>query len=138
MITKQQTLTLPPMHRGMHLITAQIDERIKDTITVGTAHLFLRHTSASLCLSENVDPTVRSDTETFLNDLIPETYPKFRHTYEGSDDMPAHLKSLIIGASLTIPVTDGRLNLGTWQGIYLYEHRDHASSRSLIITLQGA
>jgi len=138
MITKQRTLTLPPMHRGMHLITAQIDERIKDTITVGTAHLFLRHTSASLCLSENVDPTVRSDTETFLNDLIPETYPKFRHTYEGSDDMPAHLKSLIIGASLTIPVTDGRLNLGTWQGIYLYEHRDHASSRSLIITLQGA
>jgi len=138
MITKQQTLTLPPMHRGMHLITAQIDERIKDTITVGTAHLFLRHTSASLCLGENVDPTVRSDTETFLNDLIPETYPKFRHTYEGSDDMPAHLKSLIIGASLTIPVTDGRLNLGTWQGIYLYEHRDHASSRSLIITLQGA
>ncbi len=138
MITKQRIVTLSPLQRGMHLITSEVEDAIEGTITVGTAHLFLQHTSASLCLSENIDPTVRSDTETFLNDLIPETYPRFRHTYEGKDDMPAHLKSLLIGTSLTIPVTDGRLNLGTWQGVYLYEHRDHASSRSLIITLQGA
>ena len=137
MITKQQTLTLSPMCRGMHLITEQINKQIEDIISIGTAHLFLLHTSASLCLGENFDPTVRSDTETFLSDLIPESYSKFQHTYEGGDDMPAHLKSLIIGASLTIPVTNGKLHLGTWQGIYLYEHRDYASSRSLIVTLQG-
>jgi secondary thiamine-phosphate synthase enzyme len=121
----------------MHLITDQIEELFDDAVSTGIAHLFLQHTSASLCINENVDPSVRSDAETFLNDLIPETYPKFRHTYEGSDDMPAHLKNMLLGTSLTIPVTQGRLALGTWQGVYLFEHRDYAGSRTLIITLQG-
>ena len=121
----------------MHLITDLIEEEIAGEITIGTAHLFLQHTSASLCINENTDPTVRSDAETFLNDMIPETYPKFRHTYEGGDDMPAHLKNMLLGTSLTIPVSHGRLALGTWQGIYLYEHRDHTGSRTILITLQG-
>ena len=137
MTTKQFTLTLPPLSRGMHLITEEIETHIENGISTGLAHLFLQHTSASLCINENVDPTVRSDTETFLNDLVPESYPKFRHTYEGSDDMPAHLKNMILGTSLTIPVTHGKLNLGIWQGIYLFEHRDHAGSRTILITLQG-
>ena len=137
MTTKQYRLTLPPLSRGMHLITDKIQAYIEGGITTGIAHLFLQHTSASLCLNENADPTVRSDAETFLNDLIPETYPKFRHTYEGSDDMPAHLKNMLLGTALTIPVSHGKLALGTWQGIYLYEHRDLASGRTIIITLQG-
>lgn len=137
MTTKQFTLTLPPLSRGMHLITDRIEEQMGRTITTGLAHLFLQHTSASLTINENIDPSVRSDTETFLNDLVPEAYPKFRHTYEGSDDMPAHLKNMLMGTSLTIPVSHGRLALGTWQGIYLFEHRDHASGRTIIITLQG-
>jgi len=137
MTTKQYHLALPPMPRGMHLITAAVEEQITGAVTTGLAHLFLQHTSASLCINENADPTVRSDTETFLNDLVPEDYPKFRHTYEGSDDMPAHLKNMLLGTSLTIPVSHGTLALGTWQGIYLFEHRDHAGSRNILITLQG-
>ena len=137
MTTKQFTLTLPPLSRGMHLITKQIEAKIKGSISTGLAHLFLRHTSASLCINENIDSTVRSDAETFLNDLVPEDYPKFHHTYEGSDDMPAHLKSMFLGTSLTIPITHGKLALGTWQGIYLFEHRNHAKKRAIIITLQG-
>ncbi len=137
MTTKQYRLALPAYSRGMHLITEQVETLFDGTVSTGLAHLFLQHTSASLCLSENVDPSVRSDAERFLNDLIPESYPKFEHTYEGRDDMPAHLKNMLLGSSLTIPLTRGRLALGTWQGIYLFEHRDHASGRSLIITLQG-
>ena len=137
MTTKQFTLTLPSLSRGMHLITEQIEAKIKGGISIGLAHLFLQHTSASLCINENIDPTVRSDAETFLNDLVPEDYPKFRHTYEGGDDMPAHLKNMFLGTSLTIPITHGKLALGRWQGIYLFEHRDHAGSRAIIITLQG-
>jgi secondary thiamine-phosphate synthase enzyme len=137
MITKQYVLTLPPQNRGMHLITPQVEALLDGSVSTGLAHLFLQHTSASLCLNENVDPTVRSDAETFLDDLIPENYPKFRHTYEGADDMPAHLKNMLLGTSLTLPVGNGQLLLGTWQGIYLFEHRDHASGRTIIITLQG-
>jgi secondary thiamine-phosphate synthase enzyme len=137
MITKQYVLTLPPKNRGMHLITPQVEELLDSSVSTGLVHLFLQHTSASLCLNENVDPTVRSDAETFLDDLIPENYPKFRHTYEGADDMPAHLKNMLLGTSLTLPVGNGQLLLGTWQGIYLFEHRDHASGRTIIITLQG-
>jgi len=137
MITKQYVLTLPPKNRGMHLITPQVEELLDSSVSTGLIHLFLQHTSASLCLNENVDPTVRSDAETFLDDLIPENYPKFRHTYEGADDMPAHLKNMLLGTSLTLPVGNGQLLLGTWQGIYLFEHRDHASGRTIIITLQG-
>ena len=137
MTTKQYALTLPPLGRGMHLITEKIAALLDGSVQTGLAHIFLQHTSASLCLNENVDPSVRGDAETFLNDLVPEDYPKFRHTYEGSDDMPAHLKNMLLGSTLTLPVGKGRLLLGTWQGIYLFEHRDHASGRTIIITLQG-
>lgn len=137
MITKQYTLTLPHYNRGMHLITNKIETLFDGSVSTGIVHLFLQHTSASLCINENVDPSVRSDAETFMNDLIPETYPKFEHTYEGSDDMPAHLKNMLLGTSLNIPLTNGRLALGTWQGVYLFEHRDYASNRTLIITIQG-
>jgi len=137
MITRQYQLALPTYPRGMHLITDQIEALFEGSVSTGMAHLFLQHTSASLCVSENVDPSVRSDAEIFLNDLIPESYPKFQHTYEGDDDMPAHLKNMLLGTSLSIPLTQGRLALGTWQGVYLYEHRDHASRRTVIITLQG-
>ncbi|KYJ86934.1 secondary thiamine-phosphate synthase enzyme [Sulfurovum riftiae] len=136
-MTKQYALALPPLGRGMHLITRKIEELLDGSVSTGLVHLFLQHTSASLCLNENVDPSVRSDAETFLNDLLPEEYPKFQHTYEGADDMPAHLKNMLLGASLTLPVGNGRLLLGTWQGIYLFEHRDNASGRTIIITLQG-
>ncbi len=137
MTVKQYTLTLPPMPRGMHLITAKVESLFDGSVQTGLAHFFLQHTSASLCLNENADPTVRSDAETFLNDLIPESYPRFEHTLEGSDDMPAHLKNMLLGTELTIPLTHGKLNLGIWQGIYLCEHRNYAGSRKLIITLQG-
>ena len=137
MQTKQYTLALPSYTRGMHHITDKIENLFDSTIQIGIAHIFLQHTSASLCLSENVDPEVREDVESFLSDLIPEDYPKFTHTYEGSDDMPAHLKNIIIGSSLTIPISHGRLALGTWQGVYLYEHRNHGGNRNIVITLQG-
>jgi len=121
----------------MHLITNKIEALFDGSVSTGIVHLFLQHTSASLCINENVDPSVRSDAETFMNDLIPESYPKFQHTYEGSDDMPAHLKNMLLGTSLTVPLSRGRLSLGTWQGVYLFEHRNYAGSRTLIITLQG-
>ncbi len=137
MTVRQYTLRFPPLSRGFHLITHEVEQHIKNVIQTGTLHLFLQHTSASLTINEDADPTVRSDAQRFLNDLIPQSYEKFQHTYEGSDDMPAHLKSILLGCELTLPVTQGRLNLGSWQGIYLGEHRDHASARTLILTLQG-
>ena len=100
-------------------------------------HIFIKHTSASLTINENADPTVRGDFERFFNKLVPENEPYYQHDYEGSDDMPAHLKSSILGCQLTIPITRGSLNMGTWQGIYLCEHRNHGGGRSLVITLQG-
>ena len=105
-------------------------------LRVGVCHLFLQHTSASLALNERVEPEVRADMETFFNRVVPE-HGSYTHAYEGPDDMPAHIKALVIGASLTIPVTDGRLNLGTWQGIYLCEHRNHGGARTLIATAWG-
>ena len=137
MITKQYTLTLPPLKRGMHLITPKIKSLLDGSVQTGLVHLFLQHTSASLSISENIDPSVRSDAETFLNDLIPENYQKFHHTYEGLDDMPAHLKNMLLGTFLTLPIGNGHLLLGTWQGIYLFEHRTSATGRTIIITLQG-
>ena len=133
----QNELSLSARRRGMHLITGEVEKAIAGTITTGTLHLFLKHTSASLALNENADPSVRSDAERFLNDLIPESYPHFEHIYEGSDDMPAHMKNILIGSSLTLPVSDGKLDLGTWQGIYLCEHRDYAGSRTVVLTLTG-
>lgn len=135
----QTTFRLPPFKRGFHLITHLVEANAPEIqqIKIGLAHLFLHHTSASLTLNENADPTVRIDFESHFNQMVPENAPYYRHNYEGADDMPAHLKASILGNFLTIPITSGRLNLGTWQGIYLCEHRDDASGRLMTITLQG-
>ncbi len=117
------------------LLEAQLPEL--EGINVGLAHIFIKHTSASLTINENADPTVRQDFERHFNHMVPENQPYYRHTLEGSDDMPAHLKAAMLGTSVTIPIRDGQFNLGTWQGIYLCEHRDHASKRTVVVTLQG-
>lgn len=135
---EQTTLTLPPFPRGFHLITDHIIEGFPAIGDFDTAmlHLFLQHTSASLSLNENADPTVRRDLEALCSDLFDDK-AYYRHTYEGTDDMPAHVKSAMLGVSLNLPVTKGRLNLGTWQGIYLGEHRDRGGSRRIVATLTG-
>lgn len=135
----QKEITLEPRPRGFHLITQDIERAIADCggIQVGLLNLFIQHTSASLTINENADPTVRADFERYFSRAVPEDEPYYQHTLEGSDDLPAHLKSSIIGPSVQIPVTKGRLNLGTWQGIYLCEHRNHGGSRRVVITLQG-
>jgi secondary thiamine-phosphate synthase enzyme len=135
----QKSITLPPKKRGFHLITDEVVKHIPQLrdIEVGLMHVFIQHTSASLTINENADPTVRCDMERHFNVLAPEGAPHFKHTYEGLDDMPAHIKSTLIGVSQTIPITHGRLNLGSWQGLYLCEHRDNASSRTIIVTIQG-
>ncbi|MBP2169333.1 secondary thiamine-phosphate synthase enzyme [Erwinia toletana] len=134
----QQTLTLGEKSRGFHLVTDEIvDElrRLKD-VQVGLLHLLLQHTSASLTLNENCDPTVRSDMEQHFLRQVPENAP-WKHDYEGADDMPAHIKSSLLGVSLVLPISRGRLVLGTWQGIWLGEHRIHGGSRKIVATLQG-
>ena len=119
-------------------ITSEVQRLVSESgLSKGFCHLFVRHTSASLMIQENADPTVLSDPEHFMNKLVPEFDPDYRHTIEGPDDMPAHVKSSMIGSSVTIPISNGRLCLGTWQGIYLCEHRDRASSRRLVVTIQG-
>ena len=139
----QKSFYLPASSRGFHLITKEIVREFPEIqrIEVGLLHLFLQHTSASLSINENADPDVRSDMETVFNHLVPESQPPqsqpLLHTLEGPDDMPAHVKSSLLGCSLTIPVTSGRLSLGTWQGIYLCEHRNHATPRSIMLTLHG-
>ncbi|MCK8046464.1 secondary thiamine-phosphate synthase enzyme YjbQ [Shewanella sp. 1CM18E] len=135
----QQTISLTAKSRGFHLITEEIERALPELnqIKVGVAHLLLQHTSASLTLNENADPSVRSDFEAYINRLAPERAPYYTHTYEGDDDMPAHLKSSLLGVSLTIPITNGRFNLGTWQGIYLGEHRDHGGKRRILVTING-
>jgi secondary thiamine-phosphate synthase enzyme len=135
----QRELTLSPRPRGFHLITREIVAAMPEIaqFTVGLAHLFIRHTSASLALNENADPTVRDDMEAHFNRLAPENAPYYSHTSEGADDMPAHLKAVILGSSLTIPISDGRLALGAWQGIYLCEHRDDGGARQIVVTLSG-
>ncbi len=135
-MTRQHRITLPPLSRGVHLITTYIEPHIRE-IETGTAHLFLQHTSASLALGENYDSDVRNDIERFLHHLIPDGWGQFTHTLEGADDMPAHMKNIFIGADLALPVTNGRLNLGTWQGIYLLEHRNYGGERRIILTLSG-
>ncbi|ADM99953.1 secondary thiamine-phosphate synthase enzyme YjbQ [Dickeya dadantii] len=136
---KQYDIRLKPRSRGFHLITDEVLAQVMDLceVRVGLLHVFICHTSASLTLNENADPTVRQDFESAFNHLVPEDEPYYRHTYEGSDDMPAHLKSSLLGSSLMLPVRNGRLHVGTWQGIYLCEHRNHGGSRSLVATLQG-
>jgi len=135
----QTTLSLKPYPRGFHLITEQIVDNFTDlkSIEKGILHIFIQHTSAGITINENADPTVRKDFQTFINDLIPESYSHFIHTTEGPDDMPAHLKSSLLGNSLQIPITRGKLNLGTWQGIYLCEFRNHGGSRKLVMTAMG-
>ena len=135
----QTTITLPAHARGVHIITPYIEQTINELLPqnaeVGMVNLFLQHTSASLAINENADPDVRLDTEDWLNTIAPADQPQYRHTLEGSDDLPAHFKSMILGVSLNIPLIRGRLGLGTWQGVYLCEHRNHASSRRLVITV---
>ncbi|CAM4005048.1 secondary thiamine-phosphate synthase enzyme YjbQ [Psychrobacter arenosus] len=135
----QTILTLPPHARGIHIITSHIRQAIRELIPnaaqAGLVHLFLQHTSASLAINENADPDVRLDTEDWLNKVAPADQPEYRHTLEGSDDLPAHFKSMMLGVSLTVPLVGGDLGLGTWQGIYLCEHRDYGGSRRVVITV---
>ncbi len=135
----QKEITLAPKRRGFHLVTAEIEQHLPELrdFTVGLAHVFIHHTSASLTLNENADPTVRVDFESHFNKMVPENAPYYQHTDEGPDDMPAHIKAALLGASVTMPIKNGRFHLGTWQGIYLCEHRDRAYGRRLIITLHG-
>jgi len=132
---EQITLTLPPHSRGYHLITPKILQALPSLPERGLFHLFLQHTSAALTINENADPDVRVDFETIMNRIVPEGLPEYTHTIEGSDDMPAHVKASLLGPSLTIPIGGGRLLLGTWQGIYLCEFRDHATARRLVATI---
>ncbi|WP_210462461.1 secondary thiamine-phosphate synthase enzyme YjbQ [Rufibacter roseolus] len=135
----QKTLRLPAVKRGFHLITDLLEAQLPELeeIEVGLAHIFIQHTSASLSINENADPTVRHDFEQHFNRMVPENAPYYRHTLEGPDDMPAHIKASLMGASVTVPITNGRLNVGTWQGIYLCEHRNHGGKRTVVVTLQG-
>ena len=135
----QKEISLNPRLRGFHLITDEILQNLQEIgdISIGTMEIFIKHTSASLTINEDADPTVRDDFESHFNQIVPENASYYKHTIEGPDDMPAHLKSSILGSSVTIPITNGTLNLGTWQGIYLCEHRNHGGSRSVVLTLTG-
>ncbi len=133
----QKTIKISPKSRGFHLITSEIEDALLSfpNADMGMLNIFLKHTSASLSINENADPTVRVDMEEYFTDTI-DNKPYYLHTYEGADDMPAHIKSSILGNSLNIPITNSQMNLGTWQGIYLGEHRDHGGSRTLVLTMQ--
>lgn len=135
----QKEITLSPRPRGFHLITRDIVAAVPEIAlySVGLAHLFIRHTSAALALNENADPTVRAYMEAYFDRLAPENAAYYKHTIEGPDDMPAHLKAVLLGSSLTIPISNGRLALGTWQGVYLCEHRDDGGRRRVVVTLSG-
>jgi secondary thiamine-phosphate synthase enzyme len=134
----QKDFRLPPLPRGFQIVTDHVVSALPELakIRIGLLHLFLQHTSASLSINENADPDVPMDLESSFNAIAPEDFP-YRHTCEGPDDMPAHVKSAMLGCSLMIPIRDGRLVLGTWQGIYLCEHRNHAGARRITATLQG-
>jgi secondary thiamine-phosphate synthase enzyme len=135
----QKRIRLPEFPRGFHLVTELIEREIPEIagIEIGLLHLFIQHTSASLSINENADPTVRQDFESHFDRAVPENAPYYRHTAEGPDDMPAHIKASLMGSSVTIPIRGGRLALGTWQGIYLCEFRDRASGRTLVATILG-
>ena len=138
-IWHQVEIQLPPFPRGFHIITAQIEDALKafNQLKVGTLHIFIKHTSASIAINEGADPSVRVDFETHFNKLVPENSSDFIHNTEGPDDMPAHIKSALLGSSILIPIKNGRMNLGTWQDIYLCEHRNRASKRNLVLTVNG-
>ena len=135
----QREITLRPRPRGFHLVTGEVAEALPELgdVRAGLLHLFIRHTSASLTLNENASPDVREDFERFFDEAVPEDAPYWTHTAEGPDDMPAHIKASLLGPSLSLPVTGGRLAVGTWQGVYLCEHRDRGGARSLLATLWG-
>ena len=135
----QKEISLNPYPRGFHLISYEIINRFHELkeIKAGLLHVFIKHTSASLTLNENADPTVRVDFESHFNKMVPENMPYYKHDYEGADDMPAHIKSSILGSSITIPVTNGSINAGIWQGIYLCEHRNNGGSRKIVLTVYG-
>ncbi len=135
----QKEISLKARKRGMHIITEELLDAFPELsqIKTGILHIFIKHTSASLTINENVSPDVRIDIESHLNKLIPENASHYTHTMEGPDDMPAHIKASLLGSGLTIPISKGRLNLGTWQGIYLCEHRNHAGNRRVVITVMG-
>jgi len=136
---QQKTIQLKPRSRGFHIIDDELIRQLPEITQykVGLLHLFIQHTSASLTINENADPTVRMDMESHFNHFVPERQSYYRHDYEGDDDMPAHIKSSTLGTELTIPINQGRLMLGTWQGIYLGEHRDHGGVRRIVVTIQG-
>lgn len=136
MIT-QTEFRLPAFRRGYHLITHLVQQELIELPTTGLFHLFIQHTSAALTINENADPDVRTDFESIFNKIVPENMPFLTHTLEGPDDMPAHIKAAMIGSSIQIPITNGRFNLGTWQGIYLCEFRDRASGRQVVATVYG-
>jgi secondary thiamine-phosphate synthase enzyme len=135
----QKNILVGPCSRGFHIITDLIINEVPEIekINIGVLHLFIKHTSASLTLNENADQTVRKDFESHFNELVPENQSYYQHTFEGPDDMPAHLKASILGASVSVPISYGQLNLGTWQGIYLCEHRNKAYERKMVATIQG-
>lgn len=137
MANLQKNFSLSAFPRGFHLITDLVLHEMPEMnqVDIGLFQLFIKHTSASLTINENADPTVRMDFESHFNKFVPENAPYYQHDYEGSDDMPAHIKASLLGNSVTIPITNGQLNLGTWQGIYLCEHRNHAGSRRLVATI---
>jgi secondary thiamine-phosphate synthase enzyme len=136
----QKEVRLPPFSRGFHIITRHIEQEFAELrqIKTGLLHVFIQHTSASLTINENADPTVREDFESHMNKVVPENAPYYEHTLEGPDDMPAHIKASMMGSSVSVPITNGRLNLGTWQGIYLCEHRNRGGQRKLVLTAYGA
>ncbi|TXB62134.1 secondary thiamine-phosphate synthase enzyme YjbQ [Phaeodactylibacter luteus] len=137
-MVQQYEFSLPPLPRGYHIITDEISRRLGSSLPDrGMLHLFIKHTSAALTVNENADPDVRTDFESIFNHVVPENLPFLTHTVEGPDDMPAHIKAAMIGSSVTIPITKGRLNLGTWQGIYLCEFRNQGGSRKLVATVYG-
>lgn len=132
---RQIEIILPSFRRGYHLITHLIEDRLSELPSKGVAHIFIQHTSAGLTINENADPTVRSDFETVFNKIVPEDDNDYIHTFEGEDDMPAHIKSSLVGQSVSIPITNQRFNLGTWQGLYLCEFRNHGGRRRLIVSI---
>jgi secondary thiamine-phosphate synthase enzyme len=135
----QKEIILRAKTRGFHLVTSEIVSKIPElkSIRHGVLHVFIKHTSASLTLNENADPTVRTDFESYFSKIVPEDAHYFEHDTEGSDDMPAHIKASMLGSSVSVPITNGQLNLGTWQGIYFCEHRNHGGERELVVTLTG-
>ncbi len=136
----QQQISLKPRSRGFHLIDDEVLQQLPQlkNCNIGVLHLFIQHSSASLTINENADPTVRTDMESHFNKFVPENAPYYRHTYEGPDDMPAHIKASTLGSSVSIPVNNGQLLLGTWQGVYLGEHRDHGGNRRVVATYVGS